>query len=120
MHCTVFFFLIIVVPTRLSRSSNRNSPESVGHSMSPDPLASTEKMRLYLETPPVTADAAEKMDDDISAIMRGATNLKNTRMQLEEQVCLLFVFVSYHPSFACIALSDYYSGLSTRGCERRE
>jgi hypothetical protein len=28
-------------------------------------------------------------DDDISVMMRGASDLKNTRLQLEDQVCAL-------------------------------
>jgi hypothetical protein len=45
--------------------------------------------------PTAAISSTDKMDDGIAAIMRGATDLKNTKTQLDEQVLLASSFLLF-------------------------
>lgn len=96
-----FYSLFCTVPddlsaSRTSRSRHRDSVDTSGRSMSPIASMNDEKSRLSSGSPLPVGDAPNVVDADISAIMKGANDLKNTRTQLEEQVLRICPIPSLH------------------------
>lgn len=91
--CSVHFIVPDLGASNISRSRHRTSVTTYERSISPAGSSQAERssrspLRNGAAFPPVD-------DDDISAIMKGANDLKNTRMQLEGQVSFLVAIMSH-------------------------